>query len=261
MAQAIPATLTPRDIILEIGRNLHASCIPLLSRVIAPSVYEVFLHPDDYYAQERTFHLIQEDAAHHLTRELEQLNKPPRLKIPGRETLPHQRDGQDWVIHFRIDPNGEIPRGGLLIASQLRVPDGAAGAKTQRTTTMRFEDGARTDSAATGPAAADSAATGSLAFAQLTHNGAQFQMRREEISIGRGGDGRWVDFQLTGNRAISKEHLSIRYAGGRFEAKDTSTNGATLNGQRMTPGVWTPLGSSALFELAKGVVVEFRALR
>jgi hypothetical protein len=177
------------------------------------------------------------------------------VKIPGRATLPHQRDGQDWVIHFRIDPNGEIPRGGLLIASQLRVPDGAAGNKTQRTTTVRFEDGARTDSATA------SASTGSLAFAQLTHEGSQFQMKREEISIGRGGDGRWVDFQLPGNRSISKEHLSIRFSAGRFEAKDTSTNGTTLNGQRMTAGVWMPLGATAHFELAKGVVVEFRALR
>jgi hypothetical protein len=259
------ASLTPRVIILEIGRNLEASRIPLLYRVLVPSVFEVFLHPDDYHQQERTFPLIREDAAHHLTKELERLNKPPRLKLPGQEHVPHQRDGADWVIQFRLDESGEVKRGGLLISSQLRVPAAGSGASTQRTMTSRFDTGIRTEASSapepggsSPPVPASPAAT---AFAQLLLNGAAHTMDRAEISIGRGGDGRWVDIQLPGNKAISKEHLLIRYHSQRFEAKDVSTNGTRLNGQPMPRNEWTATGATAQFELAKGVALEFRALR
>jgi len=258
--------LTPRVIILEIGRNLEASRIPLLYRVLVPSMFEVFLHPDDYHQHERTFGLIREDAAHHLTKELERLNKPPRFKLPGQDHVPHQRDGADWVIHFRLDESGEVKRGGLTIASQLRVPAAASGASTQRTMTSRFDDGVKTETASTGAAApeaapAPAAAVSGTAFAQLNLNGAPHTMERAEISVGRGGDGRWVDIQVPGHKALSKEHLLIRYSNQRFEAKDTSTNGTKLNGAAMPRNEWTALGATAQFELAKGVALEFRALR
>ena len=265
-----PASLTPRVIILEIGRNLEASRIPLLYRVLVPSVFEVFLHPDDYHTQERTFHLIREDAAHHLTKELERHNKPPRFKLPGREHVPHQRDGADWIIHFRIDQTGEVKRGGLLVSSQLRVPEGGSGTKTQRTMTSRFDEGVRTEQsgdiapstpAASAAAPAPAPTASASAFAQFTVDGAQYAMERAEISIGRGGDGRWVDVQIPGHKVISKEHLHLRYQNQRFEAKDTSTNGTRLDGQPMAPNTWTPVGATARFELAKGVWLDFRALR
>jgi hypothetical protein len=259
MAASAPENLTPRDIIIEIGRNLEASCIPLLYRVLVPSVFEVFLHPADYHAHELTFPLIREEAAHHLTKQLEKLNQPPRLKIPGRQHLPHQRDGNDWQIHFRIAESGEVAKGGLVISSQLRVPASGSGTHTQRTVTARFEDGARTEKAdAAAPASLPPSAT---AFAQLTIDGTQHAMERDEISIGRGGDGRWVDIPIPHQRAVSKEHLVLRYANQRFEAKDMSTNGTKLNGQPMTRAAWTPVGATAQFELAKGVVLDFRALR
>ena len=71
------AQLSPRDVILEIGRNMYASCIPLISRIIVPSLYEVFLHEDDYHVQEPMFSLMREEAAIHLTTELERLNNSP----------------------------------------------------------------------------------------------------------------------------------------------------------------------------------------
>lgn len=251
--------LTPRDIILEIGRNLEASCIPLLYRVLVPSVFEVFLHPSDYHQHELTFPLIREDAAHHLTKLLEKLNTPPRLKIPGRTHLPHQRDGNEWQIHFRVAEAVEVPRGGLVISSQLRVPASGSGAHTQRTVTARFEEGARTERA-DAPAPPGPAAS-ATALAQISIDGAQHAMDREEISIGRGGDGRWVDIPIPHQKAVSKEHLLLRYANQRFEAKDMSTNGTKLNGQPMTRDAWTPVGATAQFELAKGVLLDFRALR
>ena len=268
MPTSAPETLTPRDIILEIGRNLEASCIPLLYRVLVPSVFEVFLHPADYHQHELTFPLMREDAAHHLTKQLEKLNKPPRLKLPGREHVPHQRDGNEWQIHFRIAESGEVAKGGLVISSQLRVPASSSGSHTQRTVTARFEEGARTEKADSAGAPASAAPrpiastpASATAFAQLTIEGAQHAMERDEISIGRGGDGRWVDIPIPHQKAISKEHLVLRYANQRFEAKDTSTNGTKLNGQPMTREAWTPLGATAQFELAKGVVLDFRALR
>src|SRR6478736_1847204 len=111
MTTAEETQLSPRDIILEIGRNMHASCMPLISRVIVPSLYEVFLQEDDYHAHEPMFRLMREEAALHLTAELERLNSsssrlPTFVKnLVGNEKLPHERDGGDWTILFRVDPN------------------------------------------------------------------------------------------------------------------------------------------------------------
>ena len=88
-------------------------------------------------------------------------------------------------------------------------------------------------------------------------------MERTEVSIGRGGDGKWVDLQIPSARSVSKEHLLIRYNAEacRFEAQDVSTNGTRMDGKLLTPKSWTPIGSTATFELAKGIRVEFKALR
>ena len=40
--------LTARDVILEIVHNMREGIEPLLYSSLAPAVYHVFLHPDDY---------------------------------------------------------------------------------------------------------------------------------------------------------------------------------------------------------------------
>ena len=88
-------------------------------------------------------------------------------------------------------------------------------------------------------------------------------MERPEVSIGRGGDGKWVDLQIPSARSVSKEHLLVRYNAdaSRFEAQDVSTNGTRMDGQLLTPKTWAPVRSTATFELAKGISIEFKALR
>jgi len=280
MTSTESAQLTPRDVILEIGRNMHASCMPLISRIIVPSMYEVFLHPDDYHSQEPLFRLIREDAAIHLTSELEELNTPKNSKVASffrtlagqeKESLPYERDGSEWTIEFRMDPNNELPRGAVLVASRIRVPDsGGSGSKTRRILTERFSDEARTvhdefGRAPTAPAGPGDTSRSLALLYYLDDAGVrrQFAMDRPEISIGRGGDGKWVDLQLPGSRSISKEHLLIRYdpATQKFEAQDVSTNGTSMDGVLLEPKTWKALRSTATFELAKGVKIEFKALR
>ena len=137
--------------------------MPLISRVIVPSLYEVFLHEEDYHAQEPMFRIMREEAAIHLTAELERLNaSPSRLpsllkSLVGVESpnLPYERDGGEWTILFRTDPNNEMPRGAVLVSSRTQFSETGSGAKTRRVLTERFKDDVRTindGSGAGGPA-------------------------------------------------------------------------------------------------------------
>ena len=272
------AQLSPRDIILEVGRNMNASCMPLISRIIVPSLYEVFLQEDDYHAQEPMFGLMREEAALHLTAEMERLNRSSSglqgvfKNMVGREAgnLPYERDGGEWTVLFRVDPNGEMPRGAVLVSSRIQFSEPGSGAKTRRVLTERFSDDARTisDDSVEGSVSVPSAGYGDRALAFLFHsdehgNRQKFRVERPEVSIGRGGDGKWVDLQLPSARAVSKEHLLIRYdaEARRFEAQDVSTNGTRMDGKLLSPRTWTRIGSTATFELARGISVEFKALR
>ncbi len=272
------AQLSPRDIILEIGRNMNASCMPLISRIIVPSLYEVFLQEDDYHTQEPVFRLMREEAALHLTAELEKLNSSPS-RLPAflkgilggeKANLPYQRDEGDWTILFRIDPDGAMPRGAVLVSSRIQVAESGSGAKTRRVLTERFSGDARTinDDSGMSDISASPRGSSEQTMAYLFHRdekgeNRKFPVERSEVSIGRGGDGKWVDLQLPSARSVSKEHLLIRYdaQARRFEAQDVSTNGTRMDGNLLPPKTWTPIGATATFELAKGVVIEFKALR
>ena len=101
-----------------------------------------------------------------------------------------------------------------------------------------------------------------------------FVMRKEVVSIGRGGSAHWVDVQVTTGPRVSREHCRIRRAeDGRFFLQDLSTWGTSVNGQRVKPYVHTsPAGqleetgqeqelpSDARIQLADALLIEFQTL-
>jgi hypothetical protein len=101
-----------------------------------------------------------------------------------------------------------------------------------------------------------------------------FVMRKDVVSIGRGGSAHWVDVQVTTGPRVSREHCRIRRAGdGRFFLQDLSTWGTSVNGQRVTPFVHTsPAGQleetgqehvlprDARIQLADALLIEFQTL-
>lgn len=101
-----------------------------------------------------------------------------------------------------------------------------------------------------------------------------FVMRKDIVSIGRGGSAHWVDVQVATGPRVSREHCRIRRAGdGRFWLQDLSAWGTTVNGQRVKPFVHTTqtgqleetgheheLPRDARIQLADALLVEFQAL-
>lgn len=101
-----------------------------------------------------------------------------------------------------------------------------------------------------------------------------FVMRKDVVSIGRGGSAHWVDVQVTTGPRVSREHCRIRRADdGRFFLQDLSTWGTSVNGQRVKPYVHTsPAGQlqetgqehelprDARVQLADALLIEFQTL-
>jgi hypothetical protein len=101
-----------------------------------------------------------------------------------------------------------------------------------------------------------------------------FVMRKDVVSIGRGGSAHWVDVQVTTGPRVSREHCRIRRANnGRFFLQDLSTWGTSVNGQRVKPFVQTsPAGQleetghehelprEARVQLADALLIEFQTL-
>jgi pSer/pThr/pTyr-binding forkhead associated (FHA) protein len=97
-----------------------------------------------------------------------------------------------------------------------------------------------------------------------------YAMRKDLISIGRGGSAHWVDVQVVSSTRVSREHCRIRRSSdGRFFLQDVSTWGTSVDGQRVEPfarqqegqieevGHEHPLTGPARIQLADAVVIDF----
>ena len=261
---------------------------PLFYRVLPPRAYHVYLHPDDYREIEMVAPVIAADAQRALTERVDTLNRRPRWQrlLLGKQQ-PIEPPSAGWEIAIHPDANSELDRGQIGIVSRLAVaalPTFEGGTPTTRIartvvtgtlrrTTMR-EEGA----APPVPQAGSSTSTASRGFAQLAYVDEQgphtFVMRKDVVSIGRGGSAHWVDVQVTTGPRVSREHCRIRRAGdGRFFLQDLSTWGTSVNGQRVKPYLQTsPAGQlaetgqeqelprDARIQLADALQIEFRTL-
>jgi pSer/pThr/pTyr-binding forkhead associated (FHA) protein len=113
-------------------------------------------------------------------------------------------------------------------------------------------------------------------FARLAYVDEQgphlFVMRKELVSIGRGGSAHWVDVQVASTPRVSREHCRIRRdSQGRFFLQDISTWGTSVNGEAIPPflrqagerveetGQERELPRQARIQLADAIVIEFEA--
>ena len=286
---------------------------PLLYRVLPPRVYHVYLHPDDYREIETIAPAIAADAQRALTERVDTLNRRPRWHglILGKRPL-IEPPAAGWDISIHPDANNELERGQIGIVSRLSVvatPTFEGGTPTTRIartvvtgtlrrTTTREETVAPPPLPAAQPAAtsvstpllavaaAPSAITSGTSVseppargvAQLAYVDEQgphtFVMRKDVVSIGRGGSAHWVDVQVATGPRVSREHCRIRRAAdGRFFLQDLSTWGTSVNGQRVKPYVQTSttgqlqetgeeqqLPRDARIQLADALLIEFQTL-
>lgn len=298
---------------------------PLLYRILPPSVYHIYLHPDDYRSIEPIVPVLAADAQRGLTERIEHLNRRPRWTtlLNGKQP-PIEVPPSGWEIAFHPDANGELQRGQIGIVSSLSLPPAPTfegGTPTtriartvvtgtlRRTTTREEATAAAPTPVATltavststpvitaHPAPAGSAAPpaspaasalsavvdrraeanrGIARFAYIDEHGPHiFVMRKDVVSIGRGGSAHWVDMQVATGPRVSREHCRVRRApDGRFFLQDLSTWGTSINGQRVAPFVRTSatgqleetgeeheLANDARIQLADALLIEFQTV-
>jgi pSer/pThr/pTyr-binding forkhead associated (FHA) protein len=284
---------------------------PLPYTTLAPTVYHVYLHPEDYESIEPVAPRLVDQVHRALSDEVERINHGLRRtsrrvvgRLLAREELPPvEVPAAGWDVHIQADRNGELDRGQLGIVSTLAMPAPAEYGGTPTTRIVRSVVGsghrsatvtdlpqpgaapatsaphptAQAASAAT-PAPATTSSAGRSAVgdrARLVYADERgehvFVMRKEAISIGRGGSSAWVDVQVVAASRVSREHVRLRHdPSGQFFVQDVSLWGTTVDGRPLPPAVKSadgvsepgseqPLPARARIGLADLVFIEFDA--
>ncbi len=265
---------TGRDVILAVAENMRSSLEPLVTKTIAPSLYQVYLHSADYERLRTIFGELEAEAKELLERELARLNRgastaADRLLAPlrawrrgrgdrgtaaeagagtggtgaaaggsGGSRAPRVVSAEGrWFIRFQEDPNGALEPGDVQVVSEFAQQAAAgygSGAPTHRISTTR-----RLGRSTTRRETAD-AATAYARIAYKDDSGQrEFWVVKDEIVIGRDAPDVWVDLRLETSLDVSREHARLRRApdSGDFRIKDLSKLGTTVNGKPLPPSL------------------------
>lgn len=246
-----PSTSTPataREIILEIVRNMREGLEPLHYSTLAPSIYHVYLHPDDMDRLRGIIPRIVDEARRALDAELEALNRNSlserlgeRLKIARRGDPRIAPPEGGWQISILENTDDEVDPGDIAIYSELAMPvkpELGAGTMTKRISTKRMSGAEQTASAKyeASSVPAQPAVPGGYAVIEYEDNTGRktFQMTKDQIVVGRGGRDYWTDIKLETLPDVSREHFRLRRdpESGKFFLKDVSRLGTTINGEK-----------------------------
>jgi FHA domain len=304
--RAIKASRTPTGcrIVVELVSEMQDRLYPLFYRTLAPSLYHVYLHPDDYREIEGVTPLIVLDAQKALNNRVTRLNRRPRWSTLLSDNAAIEAPPGGWEIHIHAEANGALNRGELGIVSRLSVPAAPhydAGTPTKRIVRTVITSTARrsvasnetlppsvpvspappaqpagshpmpTDQPVTTPTADADHLKGFASLAYVDDQGPHvYAIKKDVVSIGRGGREHWVDVQLVTTARVSREHCRIRRDDqGRFFLHDLSTWGTSIDGKPVRkPG--SPddasqpaaneqeLPARATIQLADAVVIDFQ---
>jgi hypothetical protein len=250
---------TGRDVVIAIGENMRQSLEPLVTKTIAPSLYQVYLHPDDYDYLRTLFGELEAEAKNLLDQELERMNRGSspvfsrllRKKDAAPQAPKYVSAEGKWTIRFQEDPNGTLSPGDVEVVSEFARPPEAgygAGNKTHRISTTRRLGQMTThrEAVAAGttplpPPVSSGASAGTMdsaapaALARLIYQDDRgrhtFLMTKDEIVLGRQAPDVWADLSLDTSLDVSREHARLqRTPAGTFRIKDLSKLGTTVNG-------------------------------
>lgn len=255
---------------------------------LPPTIFHVYLHPDDFERIEGIVPRIVSELQKALTEEVRRINdsgaglrqRISRL-IERAETPPIELPPAGWDVHIHADRNDELKPGDLGIESMLPLPAPVefGGPPTTRivrsvvtgsgrsSTTIEVQQSVPPTRAAADHSTAERA-TLRYEDEQGVHT---FSMRKDTLSIGRGGSAVWVDVQVVTSPRVSREHVRLRRDGtGAFFIQDLSTWGTSVDGQPLPPatpgpdgvlrpGPEQPLADTARIELAETLVMHFQA--
>jgi hypothetical protein len=262
--------ISGRIIIEQLIRNMELGQFEMGYSVLAPCIFSLYLHPDDYARLTGVFDLIREDAKKALAARLAQLNAKP-LGISAlrsaKDRKPYKIACKDWAFEFFPDSEGAVPVGDVEIHSELNETP-QPGYHGTKTTLLNREPsvGGITGRAGVRPETRESLdKRGDRVYAEIHYeddSGPQlFLMTQDEISVGRGGDGAEVSLALYTNDEVSREHLRVRRdpVEKRFVIVDKSMNGTWLNGKRLARGVEETLPPKAQISVAEVITLQFEA--
>jgi pSer/pThr/pTyr-binding forkhead associated (FHA) protein len=273
---------TGREIILEIVRNMREGLEPLHYSTLPPSLYHVYLHPDDLERLRGILPRLIDETRRALDTELESLNRASlaeRMKIARRGLPKVAAPEGGWQIQILENTDDDVAPGDIVIHSELALPakpEFGSGSMTKRIATRRLSSDATT--AAMVAPAAPPPSSDSKAYAVIEYQdnrGPQtYRMTKDQIVVGRGGRDYWTDVKLDTLPDVSREHCRLRRdpATGKFYLKDLSRLGTTINGQpvpssveivegsRRDRDVEAPLPETARIGLAGVLFLEFRTL-
>ena len=271
---------TARDIILEIVRNMREGLEPLHYTTLAPSLFHVYLHPDDMERLRGIVPRIVDEARRALDSEIDGLNRASlgeRLKIARRGDPKIAPPEGGWQIRFLENTDDEVAPGDIVIYSELALParsEFASGAMTKRIATRRLAGRETTSAKYEPPPAASPAGPGFAVIEYDDNRGHQtYQVTKDQIVVGRGGRDYWTDLKLDTLPDVSREHFRIRRdpQSGKFFLKDVSRLGTTINGERAPSSIdfsdgekhdrnlEVPLPDQARIGLAGVVFLDFRS--
>lgn len=285
-----------RTILKAIRDELMLNLYPLPFSTLPATVYHVYLCPRDYTVIEGVIPRIVEQVQQALTIDVDTFNRRQRrsrtrlltrLLERSDDLAPVEVPPGGWEIHIQPDPDGEIRPGQLGIVSTLSLAGAAeyGGTPTTRIVKSVVSRGQRTavstvvQETAAGRAAGvpqSDPTTDSRERARLKYDDDQgshvFSIRKDAVSVGRGGSAAWVDVQVATTARVSREHFRIRRdPAGRFFIQDVSSWGTAVNGAPVPPavksaeGVLQPgaeleLPARARIALAGAMEMEFEAL-
>jgi hypothetical protein len=251
---------------------------------LPPTIFHVYLHPADFDRIEGILPRLVGELQKALSDEVRRINQGgarsrgvlSRL-IEQEEAAPIEAPAGGWDVHIHPDRNDALRPGHLGIESMLPLPAPVefGGPPTTRivksvvtetgrsSTTIEVAQGTR--SAAPEPDARERAT--------LTYDDEQghhvFSMRKDTLSVGRGGSSVWVDVQVIAASKVSREHFRLRRdSSGRFFIQDVSSWGTAVDGTPIPaavagpdgiqrPGAERELPASARIDLAGALVIAF----
>jgi hypothetical protein len=239
-----PSTATPataREIILEIVRNMRDGLEPLHYSTLPPSIYHVYLHPDDIERLRGILPRIVDEARRALDEELEALNRASlaeKFKLARRGGPKITAPEGGWQVQIVEDTDEESAPGDITISSELALPakdEFGSGSMTKRIATRRM-GGVQSTKQSYEPAPAAPVPANAVAVIEYEDGGGRrtYHMTKDAIVVGRGGRDYWTDIKLETLPDVSREHFRLRRdaASGQFFLKDLSRLGTTIDGER-----------------------------
>jgi hypothetical protein len=294
--QNMEGRLTARVIIQELIRNMNEGLEPFDDVTLAPGVYHIYLHPEDFTRLNVVADTFREQAERALKRRLAELNakaRPGKVKIPFAnkpQPMEYKTAGDFWIIELREDLNEELEVGDVEVVSQLALPrrqQSGSGTETKKIATRRSSNQVKTDyETIPRPPAEPSFEPEQSAYARIVyqdnHGSHTFLMKKDQIKIGRGGKSHLVHLQLITAADVSRTHIVIRRdpQTDQFFIKDLSRYGTKVDGVRVTPShnekdlenenidldqtpdleIWESLPDRARINLADVIDLKFEAL-